>query len=146
MDELSNPLYSDVIELAPLYIKNEGNKLRNFIQRYVTKGPKRNLLYVIDNGRIRPSKALQDALGSMLKGNEEFVMIDEQKVVYETVRRLVDIALRQNKKYTVIVQGGPGTGKSVVAIQLLVELVTKRGLNAQYVKKMQLRAMFILRS
>ena len=135
LDELSNPLYSDVIELAPLYIKNEGNKLRNFIQRYVTKGPKRNLLYVIDNGRIRPSKALQDALGSMLKGNEEFVMIDEQKVVYETVRRLVDIALRQNKKYTVIVQGGPGTGKSVVAIQLLVELVTKRGLNAQYVTK-----------
>lgn len=135
LDEISNPLYSDVIELAPLYIKNEGNKLRNFIQRYVTKGPKRNLLYVIDNGRIRPSKALQDALGSMLKGNEEFVMIDEQKVVYETVRRLVDIALRQNKKYTVIVQGGPGTGKSVVAIQLLVELVTKRGLNAQYVTK-----------
>jgi len=135
LEEISNPLYADVIDLAPLYIKNEESKLRNFIQRYVTKGPKRNLLYVIDNGKIRPSKALQDALGSMLKGNEEFIMIDEQKVVYETILRLVDIALRKNKKYTVVVQGGPGTGKSVVAIRLLVELVAKRGLNAQYVTK-----------
>ena len=135
LEEIANPLYADVIDLAPLYIKNEENKLRNFIQRYVTKRPKRNLLYVIDNGKIRPSKALQDALGSMLKGNEEFIMIDEQKVVYETILRLIDIALRKNRKFTVVVQGGPGTGKSVVAIRLLVELVAKRGLNAQYVTK-----------
>lgn len=135
LDELVNPLYADVIDLAPLYIKNEENKLRNFIKKFITKAPSRNLLYVIDNGRIRPSKALQDALGSMLKGNEEFIMIDEQKVVYETILRLVEIGLAKDKKYTVIVQGGPGTGKSVVAIQLLVELVAHRGLNAQYVTK-----------
>lgn len=135
LEEIVNPLYSDVIDLAPLYIKNEEVKLRNFIKKFITKAPRRNLLYIIDNGRIRPSKALQDALGSMLKGNEEFIMIDEQKVVYETILRLVELGLSKNKKYTVIVQGGPGTGKSVVAIQLLVELVARRGLNAQYVTK-----------
>lgn len=134
-DEIDNDLYRDIVELAPLYIKNEGMKLRDFIKKYVTKAPKRNILYVIDNGRIRPSKALQDALGSMLTGNEEFVMIDEQKVVYESILRLVEIALKKDEKFTVIVQGGPGTGKSVVAIQLLVELVANRGLNAQYVTK-----------
>ena len=135
LNELVNPLYADVIDLAPLYIKNEEDKLRNFIKKFITKAPSRNLLYIIDNGRIRPSKALQDALGSMLKGNEEFIMIDEQKVVYETILRLVEIGLAKDKKYTVIVQGGPGTGKSVVAIQILVELVARRGLNAQYVTK-----------
>lgn len=134
-DEIDNDLYRDIVELAPLYIKNEEIKLREFIKKYVTKAPKRNILYVIDNGRIRPSKALQDALGSMLTGNEEFVMIDEQKVVYESILRLVEIALKKDEKFTVIVQGGPGTGKSVVAIQLLVELVANRGLNAQYVTK-----------
>ena len=134
-DEIDNDLYRDIVELAPLYIKNQEIKLRDFIKKYVTKAPKRNILYVIDNGRIRPSKALQDALGSMLTGNEEFVMIDEQKVVYESILRLVEIALKKDEKFTVIVQGGPGTGKSVVAIQLLVELVANRGLNAQYVTK-----------
>lgn len=132
--EIDNELYEDVIELAPLYIKDEEQKLRDFIKKYVTKRSSKDLLYEIDNGKIRPSKALQDALGSMLNGNEEFVMIDEQKVVYETVKRLVDIAIKKNKKYTVIVEGGPGTGKSVVAIQLLAELI-RSGKNAQYVTK-----------
>ena len=135
VEELDNDLYRDVLELAPMYIKHEENKLRDFIQKYVTKGPRRNLLYTIDNGKIRPSKALQDALGSMLRGNEEFVMIDEQKVVYETILKLVEKSLKTGRKYTVIVQGGPGTGKSVIAIQLLVELVSHRHLNAQYVTK-----------
>lgn len=71
---------------------------------------------------MRPSKALQDALKSMMDGNEEFIMIDEQKVVFETVKKLVEKAIKENKKYTVIVEGGPGTGKSVVAINLLVAL------------------------
>ena len=132
--EIDNELYADIIELAPLYIKNEEQKLRDFIKKYVTKRSSKDLLYEIDNGRIRPSKALQDALGSMLNGNEEFVMIDEQKVVFETVRELVETAVKKNKKYTVIVEGGPGTGKSVVAIRLLAELI-RSGTNAQYVTK-----------
>jgi len=135
ISEIDNPLYQDVIELAPMFIKNEVNKLRGFILKHVAKCSKRNLLYLIDNGRIRPSKALQDALGGMLSGNEEFVMIDEQKVVYETILQLVKNALQSEQKYTVIVEGGPGTGKSVVAIRLLVELVANRGINAQYVTK-----------
>lgn len=133
--EISNAHYADIIELAPLFIKREEERFRAFIKRYVTRGPKRDLLYTIDNGKIRPSKALQDALGSMLRGNEEFIMIDEQKVVYETVLKLVENALAKDEKYTIIVEGGPGTGKSVVAIRLLVELVSRCGRNAQYVTK-----------
>lgn len=134
-DQINNEHYNDIVELAPIFIKKEEERFRNFIKRFVTRGSKRDLLYEIDNGKIRPSKALQDALGSMLKGNEEFIMIDEQKVVYETVLKLVENALKKNEKYTVIVEGGPGTGKSVVAIRLLVELISKYGRNAQYVTK-----------
>ena len=88
----------------------------------------------------------------MLDGNEEFLMIDEQKLVYETSlslqRRLSknenepDYTLAaepkeeygSNDKLVFIVEGGPGTGKSVVAINLLVEL-TKNRLLAQYISK-----------
>ncbi|ODA41865.1 ATP/GTP binding protein [Desulfosporosinus sp. BG] len=135
LDEIVSPLYQEVINLAPLYIKSEEVKLRNFIKKYVTKSSKSNLLFKIENGKIRPSKALQDTLASMLNGNEEFVMIDEQKVVFETVKRLVEKAMKNNVKYTVIVEGGPGSGKSVVAIQLLTEFITKRHLNVNYITK-----------
>jgi len=70
----------------------------------------------------------------MLKGNQEFIMIDEQKVVYEEALRLANDAQRTNTKQTLVVDGGPGTGKSVLAVNLLVEL-TNRGMVAQYVTK-----------
>ncbi|MEX2578802.1 MAG: DUF2075 domain-containing protein, partial [Verrucomicrobiales bacterium] len=69
----------------------------------------------------------------MLKGNQEFVMIDDQKVVYEKSLALASRA-DTNNKHVLIVEGGPGTGKSVVAVNLLVAL-TGREMVAQYVTK-----------
>ena len=68
-----------------------------------------------------------------MQGNAEFLMIDEQKLVYETA---LDLAHRagSGSKQCLIVKGGPGTGKSVVAINLLVGL-TKREMMTQYVSR-----------
>src|SRR5690606_20133753 len=74
-----------------------------------------------------------DSLAKMLKGNREFVLVDEQKLVYETC--LAKAAQASNaRKQVVIVKGGPGTGKSVVAVNLLVAL-TNRGQVTRYVSK-----------
>lgn len=135
LEELTAPLYQEILEYAPIYIKNEDAKLKNFISRYVKAPAKGDLLYKIDHGKIRPSKALQDTVLSMIQGNQEFVMIDEQKVVYEAIKELVDKAVKEEKKYTVIIQGGPGTGKSVVAIQLLADLTAHKELVVSYVTK-----------
>ena len=135
LNEITDPIYSEIIELAPLYIKNEEDKLRSFISAYIAKPPVGDLLYKVDNGRIRPSKALQDTLTSMLAGNEEFIMIDEQKVVYEAVKNLVKRSQEDGNKYTIIIEGGPGTGKSVVAIQLLADLTASENLVVSYVTK-----------
>ena len=50
------------------------------------------------HGKIRPSKALQDAVVSMINGNQEFYMIDEQKVVFSTVKKLLEQAMTKNEK------------------------------------------------
>lgn len=132
---IRDPHYAAYLEKAPVFLhgENELNRLRDFIKQHVRKGDKGDLLYRIENGRIRPSKMLADSVAKMLKGNREFVLIDDQKVVYETC--LAKAAQASNeRKQVVIVKGGPGTGKSVVAINLLVEL-TKRGQNTRYVSK-----------
>ena len=123
--EIDNNLYKRIIELSPLFLKKDVLKLRDFIKQNVKYPDNGKILYGIENGKIRPSKALQDALSSMLRGNKEFYMIDEQKVVYSTILKLVEKAEKYNKKYTMIVEGGPGTGKSVLAIRLLVDLRDK---------------------
>lgn len=134
-------LYKDAVALAPVFLENDTGKLTDFILNFVRRRSEVDLLYKIENGRLKPAKALQDAIGSMLKGNREFYLIDEQKVAFETIRRLVRQSLTQaskpdapNAKYTVIIEGGPGTGKSVVAIQLLCDLI-RSGFTANYVTK-----------
>jgi DUF2075 family protein len=69
----------------------------------------------------------------MIEGNEEFLMIDDQKVVYERALKLAR-ASTATDKHVLIVEGGPGTGKSVVAINLLVQ-TTGEQIFAQYVTK-----------
>jgi uncharacterized protein len=107
---------------------------RTFLRRYIHKGDRKQVLYQIDNGRIRPSKNLADHLASLLSGNREFILLDEQKLVYETALAQATRAAESGRKQVLIVEGGPGTGKSVVAVHLLVEL-TRRGRVAQYVTR-----------
>ncbi|MFD1449539.1 DNA/RNA helicase domain-containing protein [Oceanobacillus sojae] len=133
-DPLTDDVYQYYIDQAPVYAKGDAKRLREFIKKYIKYGDNKDTLYKIEKGRIRPSKSLQDALNSMLQGNEEFIMIDEQKVVFEEALRLASEAKRTNTKQVLIVEGGPGTGKSVLAVNLLVEL-TRKSLVAQYVTK-----------
>ena len=130
---ITNPFYKEHIAKAPVFLKPDALKLRDFIKRYIKYGDDRDILYKIENGRIRPSKQLADSLVSMLNGNQEFIMIDDQKIVFETAVSMSKLASNE-KKQVLIVEGGPGTGKSVVAINLLVEL-TKLGLVAKYISK-----------
>lgn len=128
---IDNPFYQDYIDKAPIFLKDDAQKLRDFIKSFVKFGDKKDILYKIDNGKIKPSKSLADSIVKMLKKNDEFVMIDDQKVVYENI--LAITRKNTNKKHVVIVQGGPGTGKSVVAVNLLA--TTRDGLNVRYISK-----------
>lgn len=132
-DVIKNPFYSEYIEKAPVFLKSDAIKLKEFIKQHVRYGDIDNIMYRIDNGKIRPSKILADSIVKMIRGNKEFIMIDDQKVVYENALTLAKKADKQ-KKQVLIVEGGPGTGKSVVAINLLVTL-NKLGFLAQYVSK-----------
>ncbi|MCX8074558.1 MAG: DUF2075 domain-containing protein [Clostridia bacterium] len=133
-DPLTNQIYNNYIEKAPVFISGDARKLANFISKYIKYGDNKNTLYSIDKGKIRPSKALQDSIKSMLEGNQEFIMIDEQKVVYEEAKKLAKSSYEENKKKVLIVDGGPGTGKSVLAINLLTDLLNE-GKNCFYVTK-----------
>ena len=133
---LEAELYSDWIREAPVFLKSDVLKLRSFIQRYVTaKSSDDEMLYNIDFGRLKPTKSLQDSLDSMLCGNEEFRMIDEQAVAYDFIMESIRKTQKDNRKHVIIIQGGPGTGKSVLAINVLADCIRKLQLNASYITK-----------
>ena len=133
-DPLTDKSYSFYIDKAPVFRKGEINKLRKFVKQYIKQKDQSDAIVQIDQGKIKPSKSLQDALKNMIQGNEEFYMIDEQKVFFEEALALFKQSMKDQKKRTMIVEGGPGTGKSVLAINLLVEIINKDRL-AMYITK-----------
>lgn len=129
-DDLTDECYEYYIDKAPVFTRGDTERLARFISKYIKKGNP-DVLYHIDHGRIVPSKSLQDSLSSMLRGNKEFTLIDEQKVVFE---RALEIVKEQNKKKVYIIHGGPGTGKTVLAINMLVAILNMDQ-NVMYVTK-----------
>ena len=130
--ELRDSIYSAILDISPMFTLGQMNNLRNFIKTYTPKPDTTNIIESIEHGRLRPSKALQDSILSMLKGNKEFVLIDDQKVEFERIKKAALDAIKNNQKTVYIVRGGPGTGKSVVAINLLAECI-HNGYMAQYI-------------
>ena len=133
-DPLSSDIYSEYLGLAPMFTKHQGSDLRGFLERFIRKGDGGETIFILDRGRLKPSKSLQDVLSSMMEGNQEFVLLDTQKVVHEEILHQARAVSKGGDKRVVIVRGGPGTGKSVLAINLLSE-ITSLGMAALYVSK-----------
>jgi hypothetical protein len=73
-----------------------------------------------------------DHVGKLIKGKSEYVLLDEQLVVYDAVLSCTKKGFHDKQKTVIIIKGGPGTGKSVIAINLMADLSLK-GFNAHYV-------------
>jgi len=132
---INAPHYENYIAKAPLFLKGpeELDKLRGFIKKHIKYGDSKEVLYELSNGRVRPSKALAESLKGLLKAQPEFVLIDDQKEIFESALAASTSASDESST-VVIIEGGPGTGKTVLAINLLVDL-TSKGLVGKYVSK-----------
>jgi DUF2075 family protein len=85
----------------------------------------------IQKSKYGPSRKLLQMISKVIKENERYILLDNQLVAFDKVMNLVRFGMKNKKKSVVIVKGGPGTGKSVIAVNLLAELA-KLGYNAQY--------------
>lgn len=134
---VDNMVYRE-IDKAPVFTSHETMELRKFIVSKVCDADDKDVVYRIDYGRLRPSKSLQDVLGRMLdEENEhnEFVLIDSQKSVFEFIMSEVrHLRNEDESKNVFIIKGGPGTGKSVLAVNLLASVI-KDSKTGAYVTK-----------
>lgn len=131
-DPLIDECYKNYISKAPIFSKGQAAKLSQFIFEHIKKSNDKILEY-IENGKIMPSKSLQDSLTSMLKNKKEFNLIDEQKIFYEKSLNILRNNF-ENKKKVYIIHGGPGTGKTILAINILVSAINEN-YNALYITK-----------
>lgn len=122
-EPLKDAVYEKVIEDSPIYFKDDFAELQTWLKRLVGRGKGKEILYEIENGNIRPSKKLIDHVTGLFKGNREFHLLEEQKVTYEVA---LQNALNPKCKTVILINGGPGTGKSVLSMSLLGGLLKHR--------------------
>jgi len=131
LEVVNDSRYEEALRNTPVFIKGQKKEIVRLISDQIKSGDGVELLKKVDSSPTRPSLQLAEAVSKMLQGKEAFVLIDDQKTVLETIVKAANDGL-QGPKQVVIVNGGPGTGKSVVAINALSRLMGQR-LIARYV-------------
>ncbi len=126
-EPLEDARYQDVLRDSRLFLADDVDSLRDFMKQVVPNKPRKDVIWLIENGRMVPAPELIGRVSSMLEGNEEFDLIDEQNEAFQVIRHQVLAVKDLAKRHVFVVEGGPGTGKSVIAIRLLSEILrTKR--------------------
>lgn len=125
-EPLLNERYTNYVEQSPIYFQFDDLLLKKRINEAVSEGKGTEIARKIEEGRIRPSKKLVEAVNSLFEGNEEFILLDEQKVAYEKVLSIYNsLDFESDQKHTILIKGGPGTGKSVIGLNLMNFLLGK---------------------
>lgn len=110
------------LEPAKLFSRDDSDALSDYLSESLSGGDGMALLPSVVSGRYRPSKSLIAGIAAALEQSSVWTLLDEQRLAYSLVRGHVTTAIETGKKATVVVLGGPGTGKSVIAAHLVVEL------------------------
>src|SRR5450759_1290877 len=114
--------YKGSITDAPLFTKGDEEALSDYFLARLSGGKGQDLLPTLIYGCHSPSKKFIDGVAKELNGSPVWTLLDEQRVAFNLVRGYVHQAREANSKAVIVVVGGPGTGKSVIAVHLLVAL------------------------
>ncbi|MER7052716.1 DUF2075 domain-containing protein [Streptomyces sp. NPDC000351] len=105
-----------------MYTADQRGALLDFLRSRLAAKSGAEAADLLRDARIRPSKQLMAVAAAEIRDREQFVLLAEQRVAYEMVMSAVRKAKRGNHKKVIVVTGGPGSGKSVIAMSLLGEL------------------------
>ena len=120
-EPLEDARYKDLLAESRLFLADDVSVLRKYFEELIPKKAKNDVLFLLEQGRWRPADELITRVESMLEGNEEFQLIDEQDEAFRIIRHQVLNETDRTRRHVFVVEGGPGTGKSVIAVRLLAE-------------------------
>lgn len=131
LDALFDAQYSSYTSSYPVFCERDIESLSSFLKIKLDCGNGLPVLQRIRDSKYGPSRRLLDEVVKVVHENKRYILLDDQLLAFDRVMNLVKNGSLNKRKTVIIVNGGPGTGKSVVAINLLAEL-SKNGKNAQY--------------
>lgn len=133
---LRDARFSTQLEQAPLFVRGDEESFASHVRECVGYGDGKQVLREVVGGRFRPSQRVLDRLQKVLDGTESWQLLDEQRLAFNAI--LAEVERRQHPQQkqkqrpaVIVVRGGPGTGKTVIAVQLLAA-ANRRGWKAAH--------------
>lgn len=118
---LKDPRFADVLAESPLFLDGDEPQLSAFLNDHVGEGDGVALMERVSVGRFRPSKKVIDSLEDVIKGDSAWHLLEAQRLAHNAILTAVKRARAKKGRSAILVRGGPGTGKTVIAVQLLAD-------------------------
>jgi len=122
---LHGPAYTKIIDEFPIFSKGDVRALAEKLKGLLQNGKGFEVFNRFMRSPVRPSKKLLDNVTRVIKDEVVFSLLNEQLVAKNLIWSKVRKNQRAATKSVIIVQGGPGTGKSLIAINVLAEAAKK---------------------
>jgi len=122
---LFSPIYQKLVSQHPVYCKGDTIVLADKIKELLAHGNGFEIFNRFMQSPIRPTKKLLENVSKVINNEVVFSLLNEQLVAKNLIWSKVIKATKNSEKSVIIVHGGPGTGKSVIAINILAEAARK---------------------
>ncbi len=116
---LRDPRFANLLQRSPLFTQGQEDALAEFVGSHVGGGDGVQLLDRLIGAHFRPSKRVLETLEAVLESRDEWSLIDEQRLAFNAILDEVRRQQARAGRAAILVRGAPGTGKTVVAVQLL---------------------------
>jgi len=130
-DALRDERFSPLLERAPLFLNGDERALREFLARRAGFGGGLDVMDEVTGGHFAPAPGVLDCLEEVLRGTGEWHLLDTQRVAYQTILAEIHRLRVKPRRSVILVRGSPGTGKTVIAIQILADAL-RLGLKAAH--------------
>jgi hypothetical protein len=130
---LFHPRFDALRDHSPTFGERDAEILAKYLRVRLERGHGSAVLDVYDRRGVGPSKSLVDHADRMIREQGVFRLLDEQLVANSAIMRALKTAAhKRRRKQVILVRGGPGTGKSVIALNALGEML-RQGLHVYLV-------------
>jgi DUF2075 family protein len=106
----------------PAFTGDQPDHLAQFLNDRLAGGDGEPVLDQVLKGRYRPHKRLLEHTARVIRREPAFTLLDEQQVAFNDIVGRVRVRQRSSEQTAFLIRGGPGTGKSVIGVNLLAEL------------------------
>ncbi len=123
---LFDPRYKPILEKYPIYTHDDVEVLSNKLKELLSKGEGFDIFNKFMQSPVKPSKKLLESVSKIVQDKSDFALLNDQIFAKNIILDKIRKAEKEDEKSVIIVKGGPGTGKTVIALHLLAEMSAKK--------------------